>query len=205
MIRQASPADTPALTALTAATGVFKPYEVEVLKDVLDEFHAGNAGPEHAAIVLQDEGGVHPGLRLLRPGRDDRPDLAPVLDRGGEGGAGPGLRLAADGLPWKRTSVRAWAGSCSSRPLRCRTAELTRRFYLEDGLRAGGAGPRLLQRRRRPGRLPQAPRPGRVTLRRRRRAGWSGLCREIVSRGLARHATMGAGRQHQRQCPSDIS
>jgi ribosomal protein S18 acetylase RimI-like enzyme len=58
IIRPAQPADTPTLMQLTAETGVFKPYEVEVLKDVLDTYHAGEAGPEHVAAVAEDEGRV---------------------------------------------------------------------------------------------------------------------------------------------------
>src|SRR5581483_10285183 len=39
-IRPARPEDTPALKALTAGTGVFKEHEVEVLQEVLDDYHA---------------------------------------------------------------------------------------------------------------------------------------------------------------------
>lgn len=56
MIRPATPADTPALLALTAGTGVFKPFEVEVLREVLDEYHSGAAGPDHAAVILVQQG-----------------------------------------------------------------------------------------------------------------------------------------------------
>jgi ribosomal protein S18 acetylase RimI-like enzyme len=55
MIRPAEPADTPTLVALSASTGVFKPYELQVLDELLTEFHAGNLGEDHTAIVLQHE------------------------------------------------------------------------------------------------------------------------------------------------------
>jgi ribosomal protein S18 acetylase RimI-like enzyme len=55
-IRPAQPDDTPALMALTAGTGVFKPYEVEVLKDVLDDYHARDADSQHVAVVADDHG-----------------------------------------------------------------------------------------------------------------------------------------------------
>jgi len=58
MIRPALPADTRELMALTADTGVFKPYEVDVLEEVLDEYHAGNVGPDHVAIVCEREGRI---------------------------------------------------------------------------------------------------------------------------------------------------
>ena len=58
MIRPATPEDTPALVALTAGTGVFKPFEIDVLKEVLDDFHAGRMGDDHHAVVLEREGRV---------------------------------------------------------------------------------------------------------------------------------------------------
>ena len=42
MIRPTTPADTPALLALTEATGVFKPHEVQALDEVLADYHAKN-------------------------------------------------------------------------------------------------------------------------------------------------------------------
>ena len=38
MIRPANPADTPTLLEMTAATGFFKPHEVETLQLVLDDY-----------------------------------------------------------------------------------------------------------------------------------------------------------------------
>jgi len=37
--------------ALTAGTGVFKPYEVTVLKEVLDDYHALNHEHGHRAFA----------------------------------------------------------------------------------------------------------------------------------------------------------
>lgn len=56
MIRAAVPADTPALVALTAGTGVFKPFEVEVLRDLLHDYHAGSTGSDHVVIVWESQG-----------------------------------------------------------------------------------------------------------------------------------------------------
>jgi ribosomal protein S18 acetylase RimI-like enzyme len=58
MIRPARPEDTPVLKQLTAATGVFKPHEVEALQVVLDDYHAGNTGDNHIAIVEEREGRI---------------------------------------------------------------------------------------------------------------------------------------------------
>jgi ribosomal protein S18 acetylase RimI-like enzyme len=58
MIRPAIPEDTPALCALTAATGVFKPYEIDVLQEVLDDYHAGRVGGEHVCVVDVRDGKI---------------------------------------------------------------------------------------------------------------------------------------------------
>ena len=55
MLRPAAPADTPALIALAAATGVFQPGEAEgLLGGVLEELHAGRLGADHVAQVWAD-------------------------------------------------------------------------------------------------------------------------------------------------------
>jgi ribosomal protein S18 acetylase RimI-like enzyme len=52
MLRPAEPADTPALVALAAATGIFKPNEAEsLLGGVLTELHGGRLGAGHSAQV----------------------------------------------------------------------------------------------------------------------------------------------------------
>ena len=55
MIRPAAPADTPALVALAAATGIFQPHEAEgLLGGVLDDLHAGRLGDGHIAQAWAD-------------------------------------------------------------------------------------------------------------------------------------------------------
>ena len=131
MIRPALPDDTPILMALTAATGVFKPYEVEVLKDVLDEFHAGNVGEEHAAVVLEEDG-------VIRAYAYYAPDVMTdrswhlywiAVDRTTQG-KGTGTRLMA----YVEDDIRARNGrmmfiETSSMP----HSDLTRRFYRKMG------------------------------------------------------------------------
>lgn len=56
MIRQAVPADTPALLTLTEGTGVFKPLEIQALREVLDDYHAENRQLGHRAIAFESDG-----------------------------------------------------------------------------------------------------------------------------------------------------
>lgn len=54
LLRPATPQDTPLLTALANATGVFKPMEIEALREVLDDFHAVEITNGHFAVVGED-------------------------------------------------------------------------------------------------------------------------------------------------------
>src|SRR4051794_1923932 len=56
MIRPAVAADVPRLLELTAATGFFKPADVETLRDVLDDFFAEADG--HQSVVYEDGGRI---------------------------------------------------------------------------------------------------------------------------------------------------
>jgi ribosomal protein S18 acetylase RimI-like enzyme len=56
MIRPTVPGDTPTLLALTQATGVFKPIEIEALKEVLDDYHAFNHAHGHRSLTYEQEG-----------------------------------------------------------------------------------------------------------------------------------------------------
>ena len=53
MIRPPTPQETDALVAIAAGTGVFKPIEIEALRGVLDDYHAGHIGPGHKAITYE--------------------------------------------------------------------------------------------------------------------------------------------------------
>lgn len=54
MIRPTLPIDTPALLQITAQTGMFKPMEVETLREVLDEYHATlPLGSEHHCVTYE--------------------------------------------------------------------------------------------------------------------------------------------------------
>lgn len=54
MLRPVTPADTDALLELTAGTGFFKPMEVETLREVLDDYHAGNEALGHRAFAWEE-------------------------------------------------------------------------------------------------------------------------------------------------------
>src|SRR5438105_1733301 len=58
MIRPTVPADTPTLLQLAEGTGVFKPHEVEALKEVLDEYHEYNQQHGHRCVTREERGQV---------------------------------------------------------------------------------------------------------------------------------------------------
>jgi GNAT superfamily N-acetyltransferase len=66
MLRPTTPADTPALLAITAGTGVFKPHEIETLEEVLDDFHREGAEYGHVCLTLED-GGAAVGFVYFTP------------------------------------------------------------------------------------------------------------------------------------------
>ncbi|MCS6849896.1 MAG: GNAT family N-acetyltransferase [Gemmataceae bacterium] len=51
MIRPIHPDDTPVLVALAAETSVFKPMEIEALREVLGDYHAANVQLGHRAVA----------------------------------------------------------------------------------------------------------------------------------------------------------
>jgi len=56
MIRPAAAVDTPTLLEMTAATGYFKPLEVDALREVLDDYHDHNQFDGNRCFVLEEEG-----------------------------------------------------------------------------------------------------------------------------------------------------
>jgi len=58
VIRPTVPADTPVLLQLAEGTAVFKPHEIEALKEVLDDFHAYNREHGHRCVTREDRGKV---------------------------------------------------------------------------------------------------------------------------------------------------
>ena len=58
MLRPISPADTDTLVDLTAGTGFFKPHEIDTLREVLDDYHAGNDALGHRAFLWEEGGRI---------------------------------------------------------------------------------------------------------------------------------------------------
>jgi ribosomal protein S18 acetylase RimI-like enzyme len=56
MIRPTVPADTPALVSLADQTGVFKPLEIEALREVLDDYHETMKGEGHISVTYEKDG-----------------------------------------------------------------------------------------------------------------------------------------------------
>ncbi|MBX9584884.1 MAG: GNAT family N-acetyltransferase [Gemmataceae bacterium] len=142
MIRPAAPADTPALVALAAATGIFKPGEAEaLLGGVLDALHAGQLGDGHRADVWVDgPDGTPAGWVYFAPtpNADRVWDLWWIgVDPARQGrGVGTGLLR----------HVEAAARAAGGRLLVIETSSLpaldpTRRFYAKHGYAACGRVP----------------------------------------------------------------
>ncbi len=56
LLRPSEPSETPALLALAEGTGVFKPVEIQTLKEVLDDYHAHERANGHRCVtVWRDE------------------------------------------------------------------------------------------------------------------------------------------------------
>jgi GNAT superfamily N-acetyltransferase len=56
MIRPVTPADVPDLVAMTAGTGLFKPMEVDTLRQVLDEYFEYEQAAGARSFVLERDG-----------------------------------------------------------------------------------------------------------------------------------------------------
>ncbi|MGL6094987.1 MAG: GNAT family N-acetyltransferase [Fimbriiglobus sp.] len=93
MPRPADPADTPALVALAAATGVFKPHEIDALREVLDDYYDANHEHGHRVWVIDGDGTRPAGFAYFAPtAMTDRTwelwwiAVVPTRQRGGRGG-----------------------------------------------------------------------------------------------------------------------
>jgi GNAT superfamily N-acetyltransferase len=66
VIRPTVPADTPALVTLADATAMFKPAEIQALREVLDDYHATNHELGHVCVT-DDENGQITGFAYYAP------------------------------------------------------------------------------------------------------------------------------------------
>jgi GNAT superfamily N-acetyltransferase len=131
MIRALLPADTPLLLQLTEGTGVFKPMEIQALREVLDDYHATNQREGHRAAGL-DEGGELVGFIYYAPAAmtDRAWNLWWIVVAKARQAAGVGSALLAHAEEEvRRERGRVLFVETSSLP----SYEPTRRFYLKHG------------------------------------------------------------------------
>jgi ribosomal protein S18 acetylase RimI-like enzyme len=58
MIRPTTPAETPTLLAIAESTGVFSPLDLEALRGVLADFHAGHDTETHVLVSYEKDARV---------------------------------------------------------------------------------------------------------------------------------------------------
>lgn len=132
MIRPATPADTPALVALTEATGLFKPHEVVALREVLDDYHAANHEIGHRAFVWDEVGRPPVGYVYHAPAAmTDRTWYLYwiAVEKGRQGGGLGGELLAFAERDAAKHGGRLLLIETSSTSV----YDLTRQFYLKNG------------------------------------------------------------------------
>jgi ribosomal protein S18 acetylase RimI-like enzyme len=134
MLRPATPDDTPALLALTAGTGFFKPVEVETLAEVMDDYFAEYRSRGHQAFVWEVEGRI---LGYVYHAPEEMTDHTWVLYWIAVASELRGRGLGSKLLAFVEDDIRARGG----RLLVVETCTLphyepTRRFYLKHGYTA---------------------------------------------------------------------
>ena len=135
MIRPTVPQDTPSLLELTEATGVFKPLEIQALREVLADYHATNHAHRHRSAVYEHEGRVAGFAYWAPAAMTDRTWylywIAVRKDTHGRGVGGALLAHVENNI--RRAGGRLLLVETSSLP----HYELTHRFYRKHGYDRG--------------------------------------------------------------------
>lgn len=131
MIRPTIPEDTPALVELTRATSVFKPLEIQALREVLDDYHSDNHAHGHRCVTFEDNG-IILGYAYFAPAEmTDRTWylywIAVSKDTQAKGLGGRLLKHVEEAA--RAAGARILLIETSSLP----HYDLTRRFYLKHG------------------------------------------------------------------------
>ena len=136
MIRPTHPDDTPLLLTLAAETGVFKPLEIDALREVLDDYHQTNQRQGHVSIIWEQDGRVTGFAYYAPAAMTDRTWylywIAVARQLQAQGVGGSLLRRAEHDI--RAAGGRLFLIETSSLP----HYELTRRFYLKHGYELAG-------------------------------------------------------------------
>jgi ribosomal protein S18 acetylase RimI-like enzyme len=131
MLRPIAPSDTDALVELTAGTGFFKPHELDTLREVLDDYHAGDAELGHRAFAWEEGGRILGYVYHAPAAMTDRTWylywIAVAADQQGRGLGGRLLRFVEDDV--RDQDGRLLLIETSSTP----HYDPTRRFYRKYG------------------------------------------------------------------------
>src|SRR5438105_4572645 len=131
MIRPTVPGDTPVLLTLAQGTDVFKPHEIEALKEVLDDYHAENQGLGHRSVSYEQDGQVIGFAYYAPAAMTDRTWylywIAVSRQIQARGVGGELLRHTEEDI--RKAGGRILLIETSSLP----HYDLTRRFYLKHG------------------------------------------------------------------------
>jgi ribosomal protein S18 acetylase RimI-like enzyme len=131
MIRPTAPGDTDALVDIARSTGVFKPMEIETLREVLEDYFAVNRSHGHQCITLLDDDSRPMGFAYYAPTAmtEQAWHLYWIAVRSGQQAKGMGAKLL--------TAVEDGIRSHKGRVLFIETSSLphydkTRKFYVKQ-------------------------------------------------------------------------
>ncbi len=131
-IRPTTPSDTNVLLELTEATGLFRPIEVQALREVLDDYHATNRADGHRSVTFKDNGRILGFAYYAPAAMTERAwHLWWIVVRKDEQARGVGTQL----LRYVEDDIRE---QYRGRVIFIETGslphyELTRRFYVKNG------------------------------------------------------------------------